>query len=488
MTSVQIIYLAIVGAYMAGMLYLGYRMSRSVDTLESFYTSDRNMNAAVTGFSFSATQMSSGAVMGNPAVTYNLGYNYIPNNFSASAAPWFTFISVGERVRKISERVGAVDYGDIFGVRYGGAAKLIYAMVILVFYIPLIVAQFKAAGDIGHVLLGIPYWLGVTAVGIIILLYTLWGGMFAVAWTDLVQGMIMIVGIGTLAVLCLLKTGGFTAMNEALAAISPDMVRTTGKVTVTWAVCNLISWSCLMIGGSAAAMVRFLLPKDVKTLRRAFGYSAVFQTIIFASLAIIGAAGPILFPGLERTDQVVPSLINQMLHPVFGGIVVAGILAAMMSTVDSVLLLCSSCLTKNIYLTHFRPNASVEEQLKVGRRTIVIVGLISLAMAFRPFTAIQWLVLFSFNVFTSCFTVPILFAVWWPRATRAGGTLGMLAGGASSLYWYYLGYVQFNSFAQWPYGIWPGVLGTLVCLVVTVAVSLMTAPVEERVLDLFYQE
>lgn len=488
MAGNQFVYLAIVLLYLLGMFLLGLFMSKKVKSSVNYYTSDRNMGAAVTGFSYSATQMSAGTVMGSPATMYSLGYNYAPVGFSSAAAPWYSFLAIGERMRKICERIDAVDYGDVFHARYGSAAQDIYSLVILLFYIPLIIGQLKGAGDILNSIAGVPYLIGLVLIGGVIIVYTLTGGMFAVAWTDLFQGIIMMVGVSILAILCLKNVGGFTEMNKTLASFDSRLVKTTGFVTATWVICNLITWSFLQIGGSAAAVVRFLIPKDLKTLRNAFGYSVVFQVVVFASVAIIGPAGRILIPTLEKTDQLVPMLIAQMLHPVFGGIVVAGIIAAMMSTVDSVLLLCSSVATRGIYLKYINKDATPEQQLKVGRIATVLIGIVAVLMAVRPFAAIQWLVGFSFNVMAATFTVPILYSVWWPRASKIGGTLGMASGLATSLIWYYLGYAMYKSFSDWPFGIWPSVIGVVVSFVVTTLVSLATAPPEQEIVDIFYLE
>lgn len=484
----QVIYLTIILLYLLGMFLVGLFMSKKVKSSANYYTSDRDMNAPVTGFSYSATQMSAGTVMGMPSTSYNLGYNYTPGNFASAAAPWFSYIAIGERMRKICERIDAVDYGDVFNYRYGSIAQDIYSMVIILFYIPLIIAQFKAAGDIMNSIAGVPYLVGLFLVGGVIIVYTLTGGMFAVAWSDLIQGIIMMFGVSAIAILGLKNVGGFTKMNQTLATFDPRLIKTTGFVTSTWAICNIISWSFLQIGGSASAVVRFLIPKDLKTLRNAFGYSIVFQVVVFSATAIIGPVGRILVPNLEQTDQIVPILINQLIHPVIGGIVIAGIIAAMMSTVDSVLLICSSVATRGIYLKYINRDASPKQQLKIGRIATILIGVIALIMAIKPFSAIQWMVAFSFNVMASAFTVPILYSVWWPRASKIGGTLGMASGLATSLIWYYLGYAIYNSFSNWPLGIWPGVIGTLVSFIVTTVVSLMTAPPEQDIVDIFYLE
>ena len=216
----NVTFAVVVGLYLLGMLGIGFYFSKKVRDSADFYTTKGTTNAPVTGFSYAATQMSAGTVVGSPGVTYNLGYNYLPGNFASTAAPWFTFLSIGERIRRISERINAYTYGDILSVRYGKNAKLIYALLILVFYIPLMVGQLKAAGDILSVILDVPYVTGMIISGIVIIVYTYGGGMFAVAWTDMMQGLVMMVGLQPWRSLVLARSAG-SAMNAGLAAIDP---------------------------------------------------------------------------------------------------------------------------------------------------------------------------------------------------------------------------------------------------------------------------
>ncbi|MGE5483504.1 MAG: sodium/proline symporter [Ignavibacteriales bacterium] len=480
-------YAVVLAVYMAGMVFLGWYFSRMVKDTSSYYTTARSTNAAVTGFSYSATQMSAGTVIGSPATVWKLGYNYIPVSIASTAAPWFTFLSIGERMRRIAERINAYTYGDIFEARYGRAARYFYAALMLVFYIPLMVGQLKACGDILKVALGWDYLIGVIFSGVIIVIYTWTGGMFAVAWSDLFQGLVMVIGLIILSALVLGKAGGMAAVHTGLAAIDPKLIRLTGLVTATWAVCNVITWSFLQIGGSAAAVVRFIIPKDMKTLRTALGYSMVFQTVTYVTVGIVGLAGRVLLPDLKVADTLVPTLATQMLHPLLGGIVLSAILAAIMSTVDSVLLLCSAAATRDLYVPLINPKATDVQQLNVGRLATVALGVIPMILAIRPIDAVQWLVAFSFNVMAASLTVPILCTAWWPRANKHGAAAAMYSGLASSLYWYYLGWQQFKSLSNWPYGIWPGVIGTAVSLVFMVVITMVTPAPDEGINEVFYR-
>ena len=481
------IYMIILFIYLIGMLAIGIWGSKKVTSAKSYYTSDRNVNAIVTGFSYSSTQLSSGSTIGMPATIYRQGYSYMGTPMSAAAAPWFTFLLTGERIRKISERVDAIDYADIFRVRFGDRTKILYQILIIVFAVPMIISQFAAAGASVTSLTGIPYTMALPLIAIVLTIYTMTGGMNSVAMTDYFQAIIMIFGFGILAVLLLTEVGGFTAMHTAIAAIDPKKLTLTGYASPMWVICCIFTWSVMMIGGGITQVVRFLIPKDVRTLRNALGYSTFFNVFILITCAIIGLCGISLLPGLKATDNMVPTLIGKYMNPVLGGILISAVIAAIMSSVDSILLLCSAA-AEGMYSSYINKNANVEQQLKIGRAITVAVALVSMLMAFKPFTAIQWLVAFSFNTWAAAFTVPVLFAVWSPGTTKVAGFWAMLGGAISALAWYAAGYAQYHTFSNWPFGIWPGIFGAFVSLVIILVVSQFTEPIDEKTKDIFYLE
>lgn len=481
------IYMIILFIYLAGMLAIGFWGSKKVTNAKSYYTSDRNVSAVVTGFSYSSTQLSSGSTIGMPATIYRQGYSYMGTPMSAAAAPWFTFLLTGERVRKISERVDAIDYADIFKTRFGDRAKILYQLLVIIFAVPMIISQFAAAGASVTSLTGISYTTALPLIAAVLTIYTMSGGMNSVAMTDYFQALIMIAGFGILAALLLTEVGGFTAMHTAIAAIDPKKLLLTGYANPMWVFCCIVTWSFLMVGGGITQVVRFLIPKDLRTLRNALGYSTFFNVFILITCAIVGLCGISLLPGLTKTDNMVPMLIGKYMNPVMGGILISAVIAAIMSSVDSTLLLCSAA-AEGMYSGYVNKNATVEQQLKIGRMITVLVAVVSMLMAFKPFTAIQWLVAFSFNTWAAGFTMPILFAVWSPSTSKAAGFWGMLAGAVGALFWYALGYMQFHSFANWPFGIWPGIFGTFVSMITILAVSQFTEPIDQETKDIFYVE
>jgi len=482
-------YTCILILYFLGMMLLGIWFNRRVKSKKDYFLARGKLGPATIGFSFSATQMSGSSYMGAVGTEKVLGYNFGPAAISSASAPWFSYILLGSRLRKIASRIKCLTIADVFGARYySNAAGLTCSVIMLIAFIPMIAAQLKAAGNIFEVLLGTPYFVGLFVFGGIVILYTVLGGMYAVAWTDLFQGIVMIVGFAILTPLAVAAAGGFGGMHEQYGQLNPQAISFIGKMNAGWVVSSFLVWGFFQIGGSPAAVTRFLIPEDEKTLRGAMVYSICFQSFIYLSATLIAIAAGVLLPDLDRPDLTVPTLIAQLMHPVFGGIVVAAVLGAMMSTIDSILLLAGSLVVENIYIKYMGREADSRNGLKIARYVTFGIGLASLLVAIRPPAAILWIVTMSFSLMASAFTFPFLLGLWWRGTTKEGGMAGMIGGAVSCVIWYVAGYMKFQTFDNWIGGIWPAILGPMVSLVLVVAVSKITEPTPDDVIEVFFAE
>lgn len=478
--------ISVLAVYLLGMLALGAYFTRRTRTDEDFYVAGGKLSALVTGASYSATQISAGTFIGAVGAAATLGYNYVPVASSATAAPWSTFLFIGERVRRVAGRIGALTYGDILERRFGPACRLVYAVIIVLFYVPLLVAQFKGAGNIMQVLLGWEYVPSVFLSAAIAIFYTAAAGMLGDAYSDLIQVIVMVVGLIILLPTAVSAAGGFAGMHAKLATIDPKLVHLAGIMPAIWGFSNIIHWSVLNIGGAPHAIFRFLAAKDVKQLRRALLWALCFNGFLLFACGILGPVGRVMFPTLKDRDLTTPLLAATLLHPLLAGVMLSAIIAAIMSTVDSVMLLGASAVCRDIYQRFMNPQMTPAQRLKISRIVTIILGLLGVVGALRPITAVQWFVAFSFAVGAAAFTFPLLFAMWWPRATKEGALAGMVGGAAVCLFWYGLSWSWYRSFSKFPYGIWPSIIGTAVSLVLTVAVSLLTKPAPKEVLHEFY--
>lgn len=483
------LYTVILVLYFAGLLALGAWFNRRTKSREQYFLARGELGPATLGFSYSATQMSGSSYMGAVGTERVLGYNFAPGGVSSAAAPWFTYILLGERLRRVASRIRCTTIVDVLQARYYGRSIAIIATVLmLVAFVPLIAAQLKAAANLFQVLLGLPYWLGLTAFGGIVVLYTVIGGMRAVAWTDLVQGAIMIAGFAFLAPVAVGAAGGFGEMHLRYAEINPDGISFLGTMPALWVVSSFLVWGFFQIGGAPAAVTRFLIPEDEKTLKGALVFSIAFSSFIFAGSTLIAIASAVLLPSLKQTDMALPALVQMLMHPVFGGIVVAAVLGATMSTIDSILLLAGSLVVENLYVPATGRDVSRAAGLRLARWTTLGIGVLAMAVAVDPPASILWIVTMSFSLMASAFTFPLLLGMWWPRATRQGGIAAMLGGGATCVLWYVLGYLQYGTLNNWPGGLWPALAGPLVSLALLVAVSLLSPPPPAEVERVFFPD
>lgn len=487
--TVTVLYTIVLGVYFGALMGLGVWFGRRRRSKEQYFLARGDLGPATLGFSYSATQMSGSSYMGAVGTERVLGYNFAPAGVSSAAAAWFTYVLLGERLRRVASRIRCTTIVDIFQARYPGKAVARTAtLLMLAAFIPLIAAQLKAAGNLFEVLLGMPYLAGLCVFGGIVILYTVIGGMHAVAWTDLIQGTIMIVGFAVLAPVAVHAAGGFGEMHLRYAELNPESISFVGAMPALWVVSSFLAWGFFQIGGAPAAVTRFLVPKDRETLRRALVYSIAFSSFIYAGSTVIAISSGVLLPELEQVDLALPTLVQMLLHPLFGGIIIAAVLGATMSTIDSILLLTSSLVVENLYVPLAKGKVSRERGMRVARRATLVIGLLALGVAVNPPGPILWIVTISFSLMASAFTFPLLLGMWWPGATRAGGLAGMVGGAAACVLWYVLGYMEHGSLDNWIGGVWPALVGPCVSLVLLVGFSQVTRPPPYEVLEVFFEE
>lgn len=482
-------YVLILATYFIAMIGIGVWFNKKSRSRAEYFIARGKLGPATVGISYSATQISGSSYMGGVGLERSLGYNVSPSGVSSAAAPWFTYILLGSRLRRIASRLQSVTLADVLQARfYSKAAGGVATAIMLIAFVPLIAAQLKAAANVFEVLLGIPYWMGITGFGGAVILYTVLGGMLAVAWTDLVQGLIMMAGFAILAPVAVTAAGGFSEMHRQYGELNPSSISLMGHMPALWVISDFLAWGFFQIGGAPAAVTRFLIPEDDRTLKRAMAYSVVFQSFIYLCATLIAIASGVLLPHIDKPDLTLPTLVAKLLPPVFGGIIIAAVLSAIMSTLSGILLVSGSLMVENVYVKLIGRTIEPGEGLRIARWTTFLIGALALAVAFRPPAAIFWIVTMSFSLMASAFTFPFLLGLWWPRATREGGLTAMVGGAVACVVWYVLGLSRYGTLDNWIGGIWPAFFGPIVSLVLMISVSKLTAPPPEDVTKTFFAD
>jgi Na+/proline symporter len=295
-------------------------------------------------------------------------------------------------------------------------------------------------------------------------------------------------GFAILAPVAVFSAGGFSEMHRQYGQLNPQAISLMGKMPALWVISDFLVWGFFQIGGSPAAVTRFLIPEDERTLKGAMAYSVVFQSFIYVCATLIAIASGVLLPNLDQPDLTLPTLVAKLLPPVFGGIIIAAVLSAIMSTLSGILLVAGSLVVENVYVKLIGRTIEAQQGLRIARWVTFIIGALAMAMALRPPAAIFWIVTMSFSFMASAFTFPFLLGLWWPRATREGGLAGMIGGALACVVWYVLGWARYGSLENWIGGIWPALFGPMVSLVLMVSVSKLTAPPPEEVTKTFFAD
>jgi len=463
--SESFIYAIIIVAYLALLILIGIITGRRTKSVEDFYIGGRKIGPWVTALSFVAAYFSSVVIVGGGGFGYMFGMATLwigaINVLLGCTVCW---IVLGPRIRKFTQRLNTMTIPGFFGERYKSHFALIFsAVVIVVFMIFYNVSILKGMGHIFEVLMDIPYAYGILLAGVIILFYVSIGGYLAVVWTSFIQAWVMGIGLILLTIFSLKAVGGVSAANQALEAIKPGLINTPG----VWGWPGFISFALIVsfgVWGMPQLVVRFYSIKNLKVLK----IGTVIATI-GTCMALLpyfnGAVARTLFPDLGSPDLAIPTLAKNVLSPVGSAVVLAAVVAAGMSTFSSVLIILSSSTIQDIIKVGMKKTLHKGKILFYGKIASAIIGIISLVIAFRPPGLVLTLTAFAWAVIASTTLWPILFGIYWKKATKLGCVTSMIGGFTTAIIWMIIGT---------PFGIHGFIPGIIVGFILMVVVSLVT--------------
>ena len=459
------IYAVVLTGYMVLLLAIGVFTSRRMRSAEDFYLGGRKVGPWVTSLSYVAAYFSSVVIVGGGGFAYRYGMATLwIGAINVLVGCTLVWIVLGRRLRKFTERLGTMTIPGFLAERFRtNGARVFTGLVIALFLIIYNVSILQGMGRMFEVLMGMPYAAGVLLSAAIIILYVSFGGYLAVVWTGFFQAWVMGVGLILLTVAALKAVGGLTAANVALASIDPGLVSTPG----IWGWAGLISFGLIVsfgVWGMPQLVVRFYSIKSVDVLR-----VGTLIATVGGSMAVLpylnGAIARVLHPNLSNPDLAIPTLTKSVLSPWGSAVFLAGVIAAGMSTFASILIITSSAVVRDIAQKGFGLNLTERRVVRLSRIASAIVGLVSLAIAIRPPALILVLTAFAYAVIASTCLWPLLFGLYWKRATKAGVLASAAGGFATALLWMGLGS---------PFGLHGFIPGIGVSLVLIVVVSLLS--------------
>ncbi|MFC1660481.1 sodium/proline symporter [Gemmatimonadota bacterium] len=481
MTSATIV--AVLVGYLIILLGIGFWGSRETRDLKGYFVAGKRLPSWVIAFSSNATGESAWLLLGLTGMGYAIGVHafwVILGEVFGVAAAW---VFVARPFKEYTDRYEAITVPDYLTERFRDTRhvfRILSAVIILSMVMAYTAAQLTASGKAFDSFLGTGYTAGVWIGLAIVLFYTTVGGFKAVAYSDFLQGVLMLGCLVALPLVAIPAVGGWTETMAALHRADPALLRPMGEFG--WSVAGVASaFGFVAIGfaflGSPQLLTRFMAARDQKEIVNG-GLWAVLCVIGFDVGAVFGGmAGRVLFPGLADPETILPEMSASLFPAFFTGIFLVVVLAAIMSTVDSLLILASSVVVRDVVQKVFRPNAAEKSLSLLGKAVTVVIGGVGLVLALTEVRMIFYFVLFAWSGIASAFTPVVLCSLFWRRTTRAGAIAGMVGGFVATVVW-----VMFFKERYWDlYEMIPGFAAGFAC---TIGVSLLTPPDPEAVAEL----
>ncbi len=432
-------------AYLLFMLAIGSHFYKKNESLSDYLLGDRQLNKWVAAMSAQASDMSGWLLLGLPGYAYLQGLEAVWIALGLAVGTYLNWRFVARRLRRYTEIAGnAITLPDYFANRFHDTDRLLRtlsAVFILVFFLIYTASGFVAGAKLFESVFGLPYHSALIIGVVVIISYTALGGFMAVSWTDFFQGVIMFFAIIAVPLLAIHATGGFaesaSAMRQVDAGFLDLFTNGKGEPLTAIAIASLAAWG-LGYFGQPHILARFMAVRSADEIKPARKIAMTWVLISLACALLVGLLGRVYLPEtLDSGDseKIFMILVDRLTHPIVGGILLAAVLAAIMSTADSQLLVTSSALTEDLYRVIVRPNASEKELVWVSRSTVIGVAAIACAIALKPDRSVLDLVSYAWAGFGATFGPLVLMSLYWKRMTRNGAIAGILGGGITVLVW-----------------------------------------------------
>ena len=431
--------------YLVVVLAIGIVAWRRTVDLRDYILGGRRLGRWTTALSAQASDMSGWLLLGLPGYAYVAGLESLWLVVGLLAGTWLNWRLTARRLRVATEAYGdALTLPEYLQRRFAdpyGLLRLLGAAVVLLFFTFYTASGLVAGGKLFEAVFGLPYLWAVTAGAGAVLAYTFIGGFLAVSWTDALQGMLMLVALVLVACFGVVAVGGFSGLGAELAAENPALLNaftdTAGAPLTIIAVLSLLGWG-LGYFGQPHILARFMAVRSADELVASRHIAVAWVTIALAAATLVGLTGAAwLDPPLAGadTEKVFMAMAAVLLHPVVAGICLAGILAAVMSTADSQLLVASSAVSEDLYRDLLRPNAAPGELLWIGRCAVIVIAIGAFLLALDPDSKVLDLVAYAWAGFGASFGPTILASLYWRRMSLAGAYAGILVGGITVVAW-----------------------------------------------------
>ncbi len=472
-----------IAIYMVGMLVIGYFAYKRTANLEDYMIGGRSLGPAVTALSAGAADMSGWLLMGLPGAMFTQGISASWIAIGLTIGAYLNWLYVAPRLRAYTEVANnSMTIPAFLENRFkdkSNILRLTSGLVIIIFFTFYVSSGMVSGGVLFETTFGVHYQAGLWIVAAVVIAYTLFGGFLAVSWTDFVQGLIMVIGLVLVPIVTIMKVGGIGTGFDTIKEIDPKLFDIF-KGTTVLGIISLVAWG-LGYFGQPHIIVRFMAISSVKEIKKARRIGMSWMIFSVGGAMFTGFLGLAYYSqqGLDISDPetIFIKLSEILFHPLITGFLLAAILAAVMSTISSQLLVTASSLTEDVYKTFFKRTASEKELLLISRLAVLVVSVISVFLAFSKNGTILSLVGYAWAGFGASFGPVILLSLSWKRMNRWGALAGIIGGAVTVIVWSSIEVLKQNL-----YEIIPGFIVGLVSIWV---VSLLTEAPNAKLVENF---
>jgi sodium/proline symporter len=493
-------------AYMLMMIVIGAVYMKKTNNSEDYFLGGRGLGGWVAALSAQASDMSGWLLMGLPGAVYAYGTGQAWIAIGLLAGTILNWIFISGRLRRYTIRANnSLTLPAYFENRFHDKKRILLtvsSIVIVIFFLVYTASALAAGGKLFHLVFGLDYHVALTIGAVVILLYTFMGGFMAVCVTDFIQGMLMLVGILAVPIIALVMVGpeNLSSVLDATdvaggASSFLNIMDNGGRPYTGIEIFSQLAWG-FGYCGMPHILVRFMAVRDEKEIRKSRWIAIIWCTLslLFAcALGVIGRA--YLYPvvlGTEATGSVenvfiemITKLFTQDLRlPFIGGLLLCGILAAIMSTADSQLLVTASAVSEDLYHQVLNPRTSSKKVLNVSRVTVLVIAVLAYLIAWDPNNSIMGLVSNAWAGLGAAFGPIVVLSLYWKRTNLPGAIAGMVSGALTVLVWDYLLIIDGQTLGTVT-GLYSLALGFIISLVLIVVVSLATKAPSEEILREF---
>ncbi len=434
------------GAYLIVLLACGLTASTLMKKLDDFLLAGRRLGPLSAAISERASGESAWFLLGLPGAAYVAGFTEFWSVIGIALGILASWSFIAFHLRKQTAKLGALTLPDYFEMRFSDAPfplrrslRILSMLIIILFYTGYVAAQFVAGGKILNATFGIDATTGMIIGAVVVMLYTMLGGFLAVVWTDVVQGIMMAAVAVILPIIGIAKLGGPAALVDKLAPVGGDFLSMTagktGSAFIFGVMLGSLSWGFGYMG-QPHLLSRYMAMKKAVDAKKGALIAMVWTLIAYWGAPMIGiVAVAVLGTGIADPESVMPLLARELVPGWLAGLMIAGAVAAMMSTADSQLIVVTSSLVEDIYVKLFKPDAPADRLVFLSRVATVLASAVALLLALSSDDLIFDMVAYAWSGLGSSFGPPLLLSLRWRRTTAWGVLAGMLSGTISNIVW-----------------------------------------------------